>query len=107
LSGILWYIECVHPKLDRLAILEGLSPVLGPEVTATRLTYEQKLEQMYIEKVTRKARDEGVQEGRNEGAKEGQQELLLRQLARRFGALPEAVTARVTSAGREELERWS
>jgi hypothetical protein len=59
------------------------------------LTYEQKLEQMYIEKVTRKAKNQG------------QQEILLRLLARRFGALPEAVTARVMDAGREELERWS
>jgi hypothetical protein len=50
---------------------------------------------MWIEKHTRLAREEGAQQ------------FFLRQLARRFGALPEAVTARVMDAGGEELERWS
>ncbi len=65
-------------------------------------TYEETLRRMWIEKHERLARDEG----RNEGRNEGQQELLLRQLTRRFGTLPEAITARVASAGHEELMRW-
>jgi hypothetical protein len=65
-------------------------------------TYEQALERLYIEKVTRKARAEGIQEGR----KEERQEFLRRLLTRRFGALPEAVTARLVDASGEELERW-
>jgi predicted transposase YdaD len=99
LSGIVWYIHCVHPTLDRFAILQALSPIVGPELVTTMETYEQALERLYIEKVTRKAKNEGVQEG--------EQKILLRQLARRFGALPEAVTARVMRASGEELERWS
>jgi predicted transposase YdaD len=94
LSSILWYIRCVHPKLQWHAIIDRLRPVVGPEIAKTMETYEETLERMYIEKHTRLAREEG------------QQELLLRQLARRFGALPEAVTARVMNAGSEELERW-
>jgi predicted transposase YdaD len=94
LSGIVWYIECVHPELDRRVILRRLSTVVAPELATTMETYEQALERLYIEKVTRKAKNQG------------QQEFLLRQLTRRFGALPEAVTARVMGASREELERW-
>jgi predicted transposase YdaD len=102
LSGIVWYIESVHPKLDRHAIIDRLRPVVAPEIAKTMDSYEKTLERMYIEKFTRLARDEGVQEGRQEG----QQALLLRLLTRRFGALPEAVSARVMNAGREDLERW-
>jgi predicted transposase YdaD len=113
-SGIVWYIECVHPTLNRLAIVQHLTPVVGPELEDTMLTYEETLERMYIEKVTRLARNEGVQEGRKEGMKEGrkegmkegQQGFLLRLLAWRFGELPEAVTTRVNQATGDELERW-
>jgi predicted transposase YdaD len=107
LSGIVWYIESVHPKLDRHLIIDRLRPVVPPEIAKTMDSYEKTLERMYIEKFTRLAREEGVQEGHKEGRKEGQQELLLRQLTRRFGALPEAVTAQVMNADREELERWA
>jgi predicted transposase YdaD len=98
LSGIVWYIESVHPKLKRRAIIDRLRPVVPPEIAETMDSYEKTLERMWVEKHTRLAR--------NEGRQEGQQELLLRLLTRRFGALPEAVTARVASAGHEELVRW-
>jgi hypothetical protein len=32
--------------------------------------------------------------------------IMLQQLMRRFGTLPESVTQRITSASTEELERW-
>jgi Domain of unknown function (DUF4351) len=70
-------------------------------------TYEETLERMWIEKHIRLAREEGLEEGVKEGRKVAGQQFLLRQLARRFGALPEAVTTRVMDAGREELERCS
>lgn len=41
------------------------------------------------------------------GREEGRAELLLQQLAARFGPVPEAVTQRVRGAGREELDRWA
>ena len=102
LSSIRWYIEFVHPKLNRFDIIHRLSPVVGPEIAETMETYEEALERLYIEKFTRMAKDEGRKEGRQEGA----QALLLRQLGQRFGTLPQAGVTRVTSAGREELERW-
>jgi predicted transposase YdaD len=94
LSSVLWYIECVHPKFKRHAVIGHLKPLVGPEIAKTMESYEETLKRMWIEKHTRLARDEG------------QQELLLRLLSRRFGSLPEAVIARVRDAGREDLERW-
>jgi hypothetical protein len=44
---------------------------------------------------------------RNEEFQKGQREVLLRQLTRRFGALPDAIASRLADAGRSELERWS
>jgi predicted transposase YdaD len=46
-------------------------------------------------------------EGHAEGRREGEAEVLLRQLRLRFGALPEAVTARLNAADAETLLRWS
>jgi len=47
----------------------------------------------------REGRQEGRAEGRQEGRAEGQATITLRQLTRRFGALPEAVVAQVCSLG--------
>lgn len=44
---------------------------------------------------------------RAEGRREGEAEVLLRLLRLRFGALPEDVTAHITSADAETLLRWS
>lgn len=45
-------------------------------------------------------------QNRQWGVEEGQRKLVLRQLTRRFGALPEHVCARVGEASEAELERW-
>jgi hypothetical protein len=43
----------------------------------------------------------------NQGLEKGQRAMLLRQLGRRFGAVPEPIAARVSAATPAELERWS
>ena len=43
----------------------------------------------------------------NEGRQEGEQNLLLRQLTRRFGPLDAATEQRLQQASQEELERWA
>jgi hypothetical protein len=43
----------------------------------------------------------------NQGLEKGQRTMLLRQLGRRFGAVPEPIAARVSAATPAELERWS
>lgn len=46
-------------------------------------------------------------EGRMQGKAEGRAEVLLRLLARRFGALPDEYTRRVQTATMPELDRWT
>ncbi len=91
---IFHYTESVHPSLDRASIIRLLAPVVGPELEHTMLTYEQLVEQKASEKVFEKAFNKGRQSD------------LLRLLTRRFGTLPEAVAARVASAGADDLDQW-
>ena len=48
-----------------------------------------------------------LEQGRAEGIAEGQAELLLRQLERRFGEVPEAARGRVRGGSVSELEAWA
>ena len=48
----------------------------------------------------------GKQEGLQEGLQKGEGLLLQRQLARRFGPLPDAVLQRIAAASITELELW-
>ncbi|MEF8729750.1 MAG: DUF4351 domain-containing protein [Accumulibacter sp.] len=49
----------------------------------------------------------GIEKGRQEGRQEGEASLLKRQLARRFGTLPDAVQVRLTTATIDQLEEWA
>jgi flagellar biosynthesis/type III secretory pathway protein FliH len=49
---------------------------------------------------------EGRREGRHEGRQEGEAVLLLRQLERRFGSLPDEFGDRVLAADTATLEKW-
>lgn len=68
-----------------------LSQSLGPELQEVVMTAAQKLKE----------------EGRVEGRAEGRAEVLLRQLRRKFTALPPDVEQRVRSASPEELDRFA
>ena len=57
--------------------------------------------------LTERLLNEGMQKGRLEGRQEGEQNLLLRQLTRRFGPLDAATEQRLEQASQEELERWA
>jgi predicted transposase YdaD len=48
----------------------------------------------------------GLEEGLEKGLQEGEARLLIRQLQKRFGALPESVHVRVSQAPPERLELW-
>jgi len=54
-----------------------------------------------------KGREEGRYEGQARGQAEGRAAVLLRQLGKRFGALPAEVTARIRAADTDTLDLWA
>ncbi len=88
--------------------------VAMPYVTsAERFGIEKGLQQG-LQQGRQEGRQEGRQQGRQEGRQQGRQQgrqeeavvLLQRLLTHRFGRLPDAVCARLTSASIEQLETW-
>jgi len=67
------------------------------------MTYVTSIERMGIGK----GRQQGHQEGLQEGIQRSEVSLLMRQLVRRFGALPSWAEQRLEQASLEELERWA
>jgi hypothetical protein len=63
-------------------------------------------EQRLLARGMQEGRQEGWQEGRQEGRVEALRQILISQLATRFGPPGEDVRRRVEAAGLEELERW-
>ena len=60
-----------------------------------------------IERGIERGIEKGIEKGEARGVERGQRALLLRQLRRRFGALPTAVEDRVNAAHTADLERWA
>ena len=54
-----------------------------------------------------RGREQGLKQGLERGLELGRREMLLDQLRERFGALPDAAVARVTTAGLADLQAWS
>ena len=54
-----------------------------------------------------KGLQQGMQQGMQQGIRQGEAAILRRMLARRFGALPDSVLARLSNASSDELEAWS
>ena len=63
--------------------------------------------QAWIEQGIEQGIERGRSEGREEGRAEGRAGILLRQLALRFGDVPDAVRERVRGASAAELEAWA
>jgi hypothetical protein len=59
-----------------------------------------------MQKWLQEVEEKGRQEGRQEGERKGEAALLLRQLQRRFGMLPDWVTERIDLASTDTLEEW-
>lgn len=51
--------------------------------------------------------ERGIQAGRAEGIRDGQREMLTRQLALKFGALPAVAHARLAAASTDELATYT
>ena len=74
-------------------------------------TLERNVTMPYVTSAERfgieKGLQQGLQQGRQEGRQEGEAALLQSLLARRFGALPDAVRTRLDKATVEQLESWA
>lgn len=68
-----------------------------------RMPYMTSIERIGLERGIQK----GLQKGLEQGMQRGEATVLLRQLAKRFGPLSEALRTRVNEATLEELEGWS
>lgn len=79
---------------------------LDPGKTLEEFRSFEEIEAMYatrIEEWNQQIRQEGLQAGRQEG----RQDILLRQLTRRFGPLGTPITQRLQQASFAELEQWA
>ncbi|MFT3769061.1 MAG: hypothetical protein QM820_26775 [Minicystis sp.] len=92
---LLRYIFEVRPDLapDELPALVAAS--VGPEVEEIAMNALEK----WLE--------EGAEKARREGRDEGRRETLLKQLAVKFGPVPDDATARVQKASATEVEAWT
>jgi hypothetical protein len=95
---MLSYIAYAHPHVARGELIRLLTPLVGEEIQHTMLPIDELLSQGIY--------DQGRKAGLEQGSLQGQRALLMRQLTRRFGTLPEEVEARVTRADTEEIARW-
>ena len=80
-----------------------LTPITGPEMKQTMLTYGQKMELELLAKVTQKAREQVTKEVREEA----QRDMLLDLLTQRFGSLPADIVERVQQADTLEIKHWA
>jgi len=71
------------------AIVHELGPAVDPQLAEAIRAYQRWLEEDW-----------------NKRYEQGQLAVLLRLLERRFGSLPEPITARIDAAGSDDIERW-
>jgi len=119
LATILRYIMVVSEPLPPEELHAMLMDVVGEDAeeeivtVADQLREEGRLkglvegERKGLIEGERKGLVQGKREGLVEGLVKGKRDTLLKLLAIRFGALPEAVTARVRVAGVAQLDRWA
>ena len=86
-----------------LDLLLGLTPDgLRAEIDKLLEDHDMTIEELLVAA----GRKQGRKQGREEGREEGRRALLLRQMAHRFGDVPESVIVRLEGATEVELDRW-
>jgi predicted transposase YdaD len=102
LDSFLFYTFKVHRHADRGTVRDRIAAVVGPKQEDIVLTVAEQFIQEGFDKGLEKGIEKGIEKGRTQ---EGQG-LLLRLLGQRFGAVPDAIAARVNAASLAELEGW-
>ncbi|MGE3927826.1 MAG: DUF4351 domain-containing protein [Lautropia sp.] len=97
-------IVALFNVLDWMLVLpESLEDRLWQDIEAI----EGGQDRRYISSVEKIGMRRGMAKGLEKGLEKGRELLLLTQLTHRFGALPEAVAARVEAGSAAEVERWA
>ncbi len=100
LAQILRYVAEVSNRVDRAFLLEELIPSLDDDdVRETTMTLAEELRA--------EGREQGLEKGLEQGCLQGRRDMLLRQLSRRFGELPQSAIDRVNAAAAEWLDAWA
>jgi DNA primase len=76
---------------------------LYPEEDEKMATFSER----FIQKGIQQGMQQGIQQGMQQGIQQGEARILLRQLSRRFGELPEDKRRQIESADTETLLEWS
>jgi len=108
-----WLVDVLLPErapgvsIPRVDNLQEFSAVM----TAEKIDWSLRWKKAGREEGRQEGRQEGLQEGRHQGLHQGlhqgKAQLLERQLARRFGPVPESVRQRLAAASESELEAWA
>ena len=81
--------------LEDMHTLQEMHSMLAERVEQWRREYEEK------------GLEKGLKQGLEQGLRRGEAQLLLRQLTRRFGTLPNEIQQRLDQASTTELEQWA
>jgi hypothetical protein len=109
-----------HPGFERVrpVFVDLLGAILAPLAPGVRVPEEllevrnmlatraEAWKQQWLQEGEQKGRLEGRLEGEQQGRQAGEAAILLRQLERRFGALPGWVRDRIAAADTVALEEW-
>ena len=104
-----WLQRVVLPGLvpgEVMPLVNDLQEVTAM-VAERGLTWPERWKQEGLQEGMQQGIQQGIQQGMQQGMQEGEARVLLRQLALRFGELPEDVRSRVADADADTLLRWS
>jgi len=98
-----------HPGFDRVrsVFAELLGAIMEPLAPGVRVPEELLEIRNMLASRAEDWKRQWLQEGEQSGRRQGEAAILLRQLERRFGALPGWATERITTADTGALEEWS
>jgi predicted transposase/invertase (TIGR01784 family) len=113
-----WITRVLNREFTEVTLdeVEGMleDQTMGERIVSKYATYTDEIKDQGLQQGLARGRNEGRQEGLKEGLEEGLEEgrrklreVLKRQIAKRFGDIPAAITARIDAASEDELERWS
>jgi hypothetical protein len=91
---------------QRLELDQRVNEAVQQAVEQAKQQAEQQAKQQ-AEQAEQRGEQEGRQRGEQKGRQQGEATLLLRQLERRFGALPDTARDRVLAADTVTLEEWA